>query len=90
MISAEPAASRWKRRARTIPLMLGVTVVGVLASPAIITVAAVVDLAKRRVRFPRVRVALFLLQYGINDSVEIVLAPVYWVMAGMGTRRSRC
>lgn len=86
MISAEPAASRWKRRARTIPLMLGVTVVGVLASPAIITVAAVVDLAHRRVRFPTVRVALFLLQYGINDSVEIVLAPVYWVMAGFGTR----
>ena len=86
MISTEPAASRWKRRARTIPLMLTVTVVGVLASPAIVAVAAVVDLAKRRVRFPTVRVALFLLQYGINDSVEILLAPVYWVRAGFGAR----
>ncbi len=86
MISAEPAASRWKRRARTIPLMLTVTVLGVLASPAIIAVATVVDLAKRRIRLPTVRVALFLLQYAINDSVEIVLAPVYWVMAGFGTR----
>ena len=86
MISAEPAASRWKRRARTIPLMLAVTVVGVLASPAIIAVAAVVDLAKRRFRLPTVRVALFLLQYGINDSAEILLAPVYWVRAGFGTR----
>lgn len=85
MISAEQAASRWKRRARTIPLMLGVTVVGVLLSPAIIAVSAVVDLAKRRVRLPTVRVALFLLQYGMNDSVEIPLAPVYWVRAGFGT-----
>ena len=86
MISAEPAASRWKRRARTIPLMLAVTVVGVLASPAIIAGAAVVDLARRRFRLPTVRVALFLLQYGINDSAEILLAPVYWVRAGFGTR----
>lgn len=86
MISAEPAASRWKRRARTIPLMLGVTVVGVLASPAIIVVSAVVDLSKRRVRLPTVRVALFLLQYGINDSAEILLAPVYWARAGFGAR----
>lgn len=66
--------------------MLGVTVVGVLVSPAIIAAAAVIDLAKLRARFPTVRVALFLLQYGINDSVEILLAPVYWVMAGFGTR----
>ena len=66
--------------------MLAVTVVGVLASPAIIAVAAVVDLAKRRFRLPTVRVALFLLQYGINDSAEILLAPVYWVRAGFGTR----
>ncbi len=29
---------------------------------------------------------LFLLQYGINDSVEILLAPVYWMAAGFGTR----
>ena len=29
---------------------------------------------------------LFLLQYGINDSVEILLAPVYWMLAGFGTR----
>ena len=85
-MSAEPAASRWKRRARTIPLMLGATVVGVVASPAIITVAAVAELLDAGVRLPTVRVALFLLQYGINDSVEILLAPVYWVMAGLGTR----
>ena len=66
--------------------MLGVTVVGMLASPAILAAAAVADLAKGRVRLPTVRVALFLLQYGVNDSVEVLLAPMYWVAAGFGTR----
>ena len=86
MTAAEPFASRWKRRSLTIPLMLGATIVGLLASPAIIAVAAVVDLARRRFRMPTVRMTLFLLQYAINDSVEIILAPVYWTMAGLGTR----
>ena len=86
MTVAEPFASRWKRRARTIPLMLTATVVGVLASPVILAAAAVVDLAKSRFRLPTVRVTLFLLQYGINDSVEILLAPLYWMLAGLGTR----
>ena len=86
MTVAEPFASRWKRRARTIPLMLAATIVGVLASPAILAVAAAVDVAKGRFRLPTIRVALFLLQYGINDTVEILLAPVYWMLAGFGTR----
>ena len=29
---------------------------------------------------------MLLLQYGINDSVEILLAPAYWMLAGFGTR----
>ncbi len=86
MPTTEPFASRWKRRAATIPLMLGITAVGVVASPFILTAAAIVDLAKFRVRLPTVRVVLFLLQYAINDSIEILLAPVYWVLAGLGTR----
>ena len=86
MTVAEPFASRWKRRAHTIPLMLTATAVGVLASPVILAAAAVVDLAKGRFRLPTVRVTLFLLQYGINDSVEILLAPLYWMAAGLGTR----
>ena len=64
--------------------MLGVTVLGVLGSPLIVVAAAVADLARGRRRLPTVRVALFLIQYGINDSVEILLAPVYWVRAGFG------
>ena len=66
--------------------MLAVTVVGVLASPVILAVAVVVDLAKCRFRLSTVRVALFLLQYAINDTIEILLAPLYWVLAGFGTR----
>jgi 1-acyl-sn-glycerol-3-phosphate acyltransferase len=84
--AAEPFASRWKRRVRTIPTMLAITVAGVVASPLILTAAAVVDIAKWRLRMPTVRVALFLLQYAINDSIEIVLAPMFWMVAGFGTR----
>jgi len=80
--AAEPFVSRWKRRSRTIPLMLAATIGGLLASPAILA-AAVVDLTKRRFRLPTVRVTLFLLQYGINDSIEILLAPIYWMAAAM-------
>lgn len=86
MTTTEPFASRWKQRSRTIPLMLTATTVAVLASPLILAVSAVVDLAKRRFRLPTVRVALFLMQYAINDSIEIVLAPLYWLLAGFGTR----
>jgi 1-acyl-sn-glycerol-3-phosphate acyltransferase len=84
--AAETFASRWKRRVRTIPTMLAVTVFAVAASPLILVAAAAVDIAKRRFRIPTVRVALFLLQYAINDSIEIALAPVYWMLAGFGTR----
>jgi 1-acyl-sn-glycerol-3-phosphate acyltransferase len=85
----EPFASRWKRRARTIPLMLGATSIGVLASPLLLTAAAINDIIRGRRRLPTVRTALFLLQYGINDSIEILLAPLYWVIAGFGTRLDR-
>ena len=86
MNDAEPFASRWKRRIRTIPIMISVTVFVVLASPVIIAMAVISDVVNRRFRLPSARVALFLLQYAINDSVEILLSPVYWVLAGFGTR----
>jgi 1-acyl-sn-glycerol-3-phosphate acyltransferase len=84
--SSEPRSVRWKRRAVTIPAMLGITVVGVLAFPVLVTAAALGDAVRLRLRFPTVRVALFLLQYAINDSAEILLAPILWVRAGFGTR----
>jgi len=86
MTAAEPAASRWKRRVRTIPIMLGATIIGILASPFLVVGAAVADVVRGKLRMPTVRMALFLLQYAVNDSVEIVLAPIYWMMAGAGTR----
>jgi 1-acyl-sn-glycerol-3-phosphate acyltransferase len=58
----------------------------VVASPLIVIGCVVIDVVQRRSRLPTLRVALFLLQYVVNDSIEIVLAPVYWVMAGLGTR----
>lgn len=66
--------------------MLGATALGVVGGPLIVGAAALADLARGRRRLPTVRVALFLIQYGINDSVEILLAPVYWVRAGFGRR----
>ncbi len=86
MSATEPFRSRWKRRVRTIPLMLAVTAAGVLASPILLLGGVAFDLAQRRYRLPTARMTLFLLQYAINDSVEIALAPVLWVRAGFGLR----
>jgi 1-acyl-sn-glycerol-3-phosphate acyltransferase len=66
--------------------MLGMTVAAVIALPLIVAVAAVVDLARARLRLPTVRLSLFLVQYALNDSAEILLAPILWVIAGLGTR----
>jgi 1-acyl-sn-glycerol-3-phosphate acyltransferase len=83
---SEARSVRWKRRAVTIPVMLGITIVGVLGFPVLVVAAALGDAVRLRLRFPTVRVYLFLLQYAINDSVEILLAPVLWVRAGFGAR----
>ncbi len=85
-IRAEPLASKWKRRAVSIPTMLALTVVGIVGGPIIVAVAAVYDVVRLRRRLPTVRVYLFLLQYAINDSVEIVVAPILWLRAGCGRR----
>jgi 1-acyl-sn-glycerol-3-phosphate acyltransferase len=86
MASAEPWRSRWERRAKTVPVMLGATAVALLLLPFLLAGAVALDLAHRRFRFPSVRVGLFLLQYAVNDSVEIVLAGPYWLLAGFGRR----
>jgi 1-acyl-sn-glycerol-3-phosphate acyltransferase len=66
--------------------MLGATGAGLLLSPVLVPALAVRDLWSRRASLPSVRVALFLLQYGVNDSVEILLAPLLWLRAGFGRR----
>ena len=83
---AEPRPVRWKRRAVTIPTMLTATVIAVLAIPIAVPAFAVGDVARARWHLPTVRVYLFLTQYAINDSVEILIAPWYWLLAGCGTR----
>lgn len=86
MSEVEPFAVRWKRRSRTIPTMLAATAALVLLSPVVLTAAVITDLARGRRRFPTVRLALFAMQYALNDSAEILMAPVFWIVAGFGTR----
>lgn len=80
----EPRDVRWSRRAKTIPTMLAATVFGLLLAPHILLLAAIADVFSGRFRLPRARIYLFLLQYMVNDSVEVLLAPLLWVRAGFG------
>ena len=66
--------------------MLGATLAALLAAPVAVPALAVADVLRGRRRVPSVRAYLFALQYGVNDLVEIVLAPLYWVLAGFGRR----
>ncbi len=82
----ETAAQRWQRRAVSIPVMLGATAVAIFGFPFLVVAAVAVDVVRGRPRLPTLRIYLFLLQYAINDSVEILLAPLLWAAAGFGTR----
>lgn len=85
---SEPSAVRWTRRAKTIPAMLAATAVAIVGLPLFAPMAVVADLVRGRLRLPTLRVYLFVLQYAMNDSVEILAAPIYWAMAGFGARTS--
>ena len=82
----EPTSLRWKRRAVSVPAMLYATAFAFACAPLIALGLTVADLALGRVRLPRLRLFGMVLQYLFNDSVEILLAPVLWVLAGFGTR----
>lgn len=82
----DPRRGRWRRRAQTIPAMLGITAVAILGAPVILAGAVLVDLRHRRLRLPTARSALFVTQYVLNDSAEILAAPFLWLAAGAGTR----
>jgi len=86
MTTNEPRATTWKRRAVTIPSVLAMTVVAALGFPLLAPLAIFADLVRMRLRLPTIRVYLFVLQYLLNDSVEIVAAPLLWMAAGFGTR----
>jgi 1-acyl-sn-glycerol-3-phosphate acyltransferase len=64
--------------------MLCITAVAIIMLPVILVVAAAADVVRLRLKFPTVRVALFLVQYAINDSIEILLAGPLWLIAGLG------
>ncbi len=66
--------------------MLAATAVAVGALPVAVPGLVAVDLLTGRPRLPRLRVYLFVCQYLINDSVEIVAAPILWARAGFGAR----
>jgi len=66
--------------------MLGATAAAVLFSPAIVAGAVIYDVVRFRFGLPTLRLFLFLTQYLVNDSAEILLAGPYWLAAGFGTR----
>lgn len=66
--------------------MMGATAAALLMSPFLVIGAAAYDLARVQPRLPTVRLFLFVLQYLVNDSAEILLAGPYWLAAGFGTR----
>lgn len=74
------------RRVKTIPAMLGVTAAALATAPAVVPALAAYDLLVRRPKLPLTRTYLFGLQYLLNDSLEIVVAPALWACAGFGTR----
>ena len=80
MITTRPVneqdKSPWSRRARSIPAMLGATTVGIIGLPFLAVGAVIIDLARGRWKLPTVRVALFVLHHAVNDSIEILLAPL--------------
>jgi hypothetical protein len=82
----EPFLTTWRRRTVTIPMMLLATLVAVIGVPLLVPAAVVADLVRGRWRFPTLRVYLFILQYLINDSVEILAAPGLWLAGGAGLR----
>ncbi len=66
--------------------MLAATAVAVAGVPVLVPLLAASDLLRGRRRLPRLRTYLFICQYLVNDSAEIILAPIYWAAAGFGAR----
>ncbi len=85
-VPVEPARQRWTRRAKTIPAMLGLTIVAIGFGPILIPGAILYDLVRARTSLPTLRVYAFVCQYLVNDSIEIILAGPLWILAGFGTR----
>jgi 1-acyl-sn-glycerol-3-phosphate acyltransferase len=66
--------------------VLVLTVAAVVLSPVLCAAAACYDAVHLRTRLPAVRTVLFLVQYLVVDSCEVVVASALWLRAGFGTR----
>ena len=82
--TVEPWNSKWRRRALTIPVMLTVTTAALAMSPVVAPTVVIADLLRGRRKLPLLRSYAFLTQYGVNDSVEIILAGPLWLRANFG------
>jgi 1-acyl-sn-glycerol-3-phosphate acyltransferase len=86
LITREERQITWRRRRRTIPLMLLTTAMAFVGAPAAMVMLVVADRLRGRPQYPSARMYLVVLQYLCNDTVEIIAAPLLWVAAGFGTR----
>jgi len=69
--------------------MLGATAAALVLAPVIVPAALAWDAVRLRWQLPTIRVYLFVAQYLINDTIEILAAGPLWVIAGFGTRLDR-
>jgi len=86
---SERRTDRRRRLLKTVPAMLGLTFAAVITVPFVLPILVLVDLARGRIQLPLLRMHLFLLQYMLNDSAEILLSPALWMVAGFGARLDR-
>lgn len=85
----EPRSAVLARRAVSIPAVVGLTAVGLLASPVLVVVAIAWDLTHGRPRLPLLRTTLFVMQYLVIECIEIAVAGPMWIAAGFGTQLHR-
>ncbi|MCC6436210.1 MAG: 1-acyl-sn-glycerol-3-phosphate acyltransferase [Acidimicrobiales bacterium] len=73
-----------KRRAVSIPTVVAALVVGVVAAPLLVPLAAVADAARGRFRFPSVRLWAFLVQFLALELMAVSVGVVLWVAFAFG------
>jgi 1-acyl-sn-glycerol-3-phosphate acyltransferase len=69
--------------------MLGATSAAVCLFPFVVLVTGTWDVVRFRWRLPTVRLFCFVVQYMVNDSVEILIAGPLWVASGCGLASER-
>jgi 1-acyl-sn-glycerol-3-phosphate acyltransferase len=67
-------------------MMLAATAIAVVGTPVALVVLAVSDVLRGRVHCPSSRLYLVVVQYLLNDTVEILAAGPLWIAAGFARR----